>query len=1289
MKRNLFLSLWLSLCAISTKAQERPGDFNSFSVQSPTAYAFSKVDNVPANLFTGQIQLSYPLFKKQQGDISFSLNMMYAAGGGLQAESPGSTVGRGWMLNTGGIITRHKRGVPDDYKNTVPYAWNNVIDDQYNGILFKPDVAYRNDGDYRVGYADPVFEYDRGISDSQFDIFEYNILGRSGKFYIGKDWQILNVPDQPLQIIPDTSYTIVKQDNQGINLKVGSKISAFTIIDEKGIRYHFQEVEINQEIGMVTLGNRDDFQTYLKSAYVSSWLLTKIVSPFNTDSVTIKYGERKFSVTDTDYKYYYNYQHARKQSNQSYYTGVGSSLSSKSNEPYISSITFSDKTAVTFDYFNTSYGELLQNPLIRKINFYAPGNELLKSTAFSYQGYDDEKNYLTINRLGKDTAYSNINRKQLFLESLNDITPNGNIQLQYLFDYYLDSNLYDRTRPYMGLDHWGYFNGKGKEDYLIPYPVTPNTPADRTPDLTYTRIGALKKIYYPTGGSEEFEYEPNDLQQGATKQVTGGLRIKKRILSNNASPAVISTREYKYTNTDGTSSGFLGDLPEYTYTIPIYHDNGSWPSNPQVKYYVYHYTSHPVNNLSYIEGSPVGYRRVEEIFGSTNNNTGKIVREYTDLSYTNLWAQPDRFPYRPIDRPTWALGQLLKEATYDKNGKLLRETIHEYDIKSLKKETAQFRSMYVAQKAEVDVYSSEPKPLRFVYSLKNYYPITGRVELKKTIENIYTDNNQTISQSMEYVYDPLYLVLKKVTRHLSGKDIIQKYFYPFDYNLGAGAAITKLLSKKIIAPQIATETWSKRNGVNEYLLVNAKVTDYNDFGNNFILPYKTYELFSDAPIVKNTLPDNSTPATQLLPYTGFQETVTLTQYNHLGRMLESRPAGGEIHARLIDDRDDVIAGAINTPQNELAFTSFETDYKGNWSFTGTAVKDATAPSGDKVFNIATAGTTGITKAGLTSSRTYVISYWIKGSALTIDGTTGSPLLKHTYNGWNLFTHEVTGKTTIAVKGNGMIDALCLYPRGATINTYSFKPGAGVTTVADPNTRMQYYSYDDFGRIKAIKDMDGNILKAHQYQVVKPNYNPTPVWARLYNFKCLPCPQNPAFTSNIQQQEMEDRNPASKTYGTRKWENFLSCGLEVTAWQPTGNNRCVKDPGNPMYNTGQKEREEKDMNPCSPSYNQTRWTNVGTDNSTCPDSRPIYVRVCVENRSGPYGDVVIRTFSDPQGNAPRPVSSLTVNVLEPGVGIQSILCDGTVNYMYRQVLVSEKPYRVQPSSNYSLAYETCY
>jgi len=61
----------------------------------------------------------------------------------------------------------------------------------------------------------------------------------------------------------------------------------------------------------------------------------------------------------------------------------------------------------------------------------------------------------------------------------------------------------------------------------------------------------------------------------------------------------------------------------------------------------------------------------------------------------------------------------------------------------------------------------------------------------------------------------------------------------------------------------------------------------------------------------------------------------------------------------------------------------------------------------------------------------------------------------------------------------------LASRTAQVITYTYKPLFGLTSETDPSGRTTYYEYDNFGRLKLIKDTDGKIIKQFDYQYNKP------------------------------------------------------------------------------------------------------------------------------------------------------------------------------------------------------------
>lgn len=51
---------------------------------------------------------------------------------------------------------------------------------------------------------------------------------------------------------------------------------------------------------------------------------------------------------------------------------------------------------------------------------------------------------------------------------------------------------------------------------------------------------------------------------------------------------------------------------------------------------------------------------------------------------------------------------------------------------------------------------------------------------------------------------------------------------------------------------------------------------------------------------------------------------------------------------------------------------------------------------------------------------------------------------------------------------------------AMVSTYTYDPLIGVTSMTDAKGYTMYYEYDEFNRLKHVKDKDGNILSENQY-----------------------------------------------------------------------------------------------------------------------------------------------------------------------------------------------------------------
>ena len=238
-----------------------------------------------------------------------------------------------------------------------------------------------------------------------------------------------------------------------------------------------------------------------------------------------------------------------------------------------------------------------------------------------------------------------------------------------------------------------------------------------------------------------------------------------------------------------------------------------------------------------------------------------------------------------------------------------------------------------------------------------------------------------------------------------------------------------------------------------------------------------------------------------------------------------------------------VKNASYTAGDEIAYTSFEADGKGYWTFTGTAITDITAPTGTKCYSLS-AGT--ITRP-VNSGKTYLLTYWIKNGTGTLSVnnilSTNQLTVK---NGWTAYELKIGGTGTITVSGSAVIDELRLHPISSLMTTFTFKPYVGISSSASANSILSRYEYDGYNRLKIVRDGDKNILKQYDY-----------------------------------------------AYG----QTYIPCNNTVANWSVTGIQRCKRDP---VYNnfTNEKEREEKDINNCSPTYLQTRWVTMSGTYSEC-------------------------------------------------------------------------------------------
>jgi hypothetical protein len=333
----------------------------------------------------------------------------------------------------------------------------------------------------------------------------------------------------------------------------------------------------------------------------------------------------------------------------------------------------------------------------------------------------------------------------------------------------------------------------------------------------------------------------------------------------------------------------------------------------------------------------------------------------------------------------------------------------------------------------------------------NYYD-TSLVNKLVNTTNYYYDNNQHLQVTRTSSVDSkgdTYLLTNKYPHEMVAAGVTTPY----------ATMVTRNMINKVVSQQVVK---------NSTTLISNQQINFNAFTSNLIAPNTLQTATLNYPLENNTV---------------------LEQYDAYGNVIQYSQRDGVEHALIYDYRNmHVIAHVVNALVTNTAYTGFEADGKGGWSFTGLP-SSTSAFTGKKAYQLS-GGT--ITKTGIDVSKSYIVSYWSAGGSALVNSQSGTSGL--TINGWTLYQHQLSGTSSITVSGSVSIDELRLYPSDAQMTTYTYAPLIGVTAEITPDNKVSYYEYDGFNRLLRVRDQYKNILKQNQYVYMAPRTDTT---ARVY------------------------------------------------------------------------------------------------------------------------------------------------------------------------------------------------
>lgn len=237
-KIKIFLMILIMVTPIAVFSQDEPQQPVFSNPVSPKAFEFLKYGEIPVSHYSGTPNISIPIYMIEAKGLNLPITISYHANGTRVLEES-SWVGLGWTLNSGPTLTQVVNGF-DDFETslrpndleleTLITEFTSFSPSSFlSGCNSKPSFSIQRDLNFGgVPYSYFHFEPDVmfGRKDTEPDIFKFNILGYSGDIVM--DW---------------STGSFFCLNDPKINVISGSA-NEFRIQTPEGHLFHFSHVEV-------------------------------------------------------------------------------------------------------------------------------------------------------------------------------------------------------------------------------------------------------------------------------------------------------------------------------------------------------------------------------------------------------------------------------------------------------------------------------------------------------------------------------------------------------------------------------------------------------------------------------------------------------------------------------------------------------------------------------------------------------------------------------------------------------------------------------------------------------------------------------------------------------------------------------------------------------------------------------------------------------------------------------------------------------------------------------------
>lgn len=633
----------LTLILFPFYSRSQIGDYNVnkdqfIQMKSPNVAIMDRFDTFKVNYFNGLPEISIPLYEIKTSAFTIPIELQYHSSG-VKVADIASWVGLGWNLTGQFQMSRSVKGSPDEGSFLKP----NFNFSTSNNVVPSTQAGY-----YNLNLMMPAGDRLFPGNDSEPDVFHYKLLNKRGSIRYKKNAIPFTIPYDPISI--QTRF------------QSETNFLGFKLTDQDGLKYTF---------GQSNDGLRNSFERTTSSEsgrsgmFVSSWLLTDLVSPQKQDSIQYEYYPREDVTTFSGFGVNITVLDNYSGSNipQASYHITNPYKGSSVEQQFLKTVFFENGK---IDYILSSQNRLdLKSKHLSEVNVYSKVNnsyQLIKKVKFNFSYF-----------LSDDTG-------RLRLDNI-EVMSNSNDKQTYRFEY--DNTFVLPKTTSLGMDSWGYFNNQkhnttGIPDTSIAYSGThpyllkigDNTNG-RLTDTIAVQAGVLKKIIYPTGGFTTFLYESNRISHLSKNLIAGGLRIKQ-IKSYSSLTSIPLVRTFKYGKSQGDESGlgYVNVNTQFNYlpsTLSGEYYNKPSGTNSSQKLYSYKirvFSNYMTYNQNDYDNSNAYYPFVTEYIGDENNNIGKNTYLYSnaaDLIVTDFMV------VRPVAISShWLRGKLVEKNIYNK-----------------------------------------------------------------------------------------------------------------------------------------------------------------------------------------------------------------------------------------------------------------------------------------------------------------------------------------------------------------------------------------------------------------------------------------------------------------------------------------------------------------------------------------------------------------------------------------------------------------------------------------------